>query len=177
MEMNETVRNQIADVVEAANDLEMRIGHLLRLCMKPVSSDYGFLLETTLHNTILSFGAKVLLVKRILEYWGWDDLQKKCGRLDDVLRMRNAFAHTPTAHCALVAAPMENPSELADDGEGPVYEIIGNQMMVEAKEGRKLEMIDRDQAFERFKKAHKGACELVAEIKEKVKQTIAQPDN
>ncbi|MEA3437882.1 MAG: hypothetical protein U9R43_15565 [Thermodesulfobacteriota bacterium] len=150
----------IAKVIDEANYLEMRIGHLLSHCIRPVNSEYGFLVDTALHNTVMSFGAKVLLLKRILDYWSWDDLQKHSGRFDDVLRMRNAFAHTPTARRQLVVD--------ANDGT-----VIDNEMIVETKEGRRLENIERGSAFARFRKAYNSSLELFEQIDARVKETIA----
>lgn len=64
--MNLDVYQQIATVVDKANYLEIRIGLLLRQCIRPVNREYGFLVETAFHNTVMPFGAKVLLLKRIL---------------------------------------------------------------------------------------------------------------
>ena len=164
MEENLDVNEQIAIVVDEANYLEMRIGLLLSLCIRPVNRGYGFLVETAFHNTVMSFGAKVLLLKRILDYWNWDDLQKHSGRFDDVLRMRNAFAHTPTARRQLVV----------DAADGTV---LGNEMIVETKEGRRLESIERGSAFDRFRKAYKSSLDLLEQIEARVKETIAQPGN
>jgi hypothetical protein len=161
---NLEVNEHIATVIDQANYLEMRIGLLLFLCIRPVNKAYGFLVETALHNTVMSFGAKVLLLKRILDYWRWDDLQKRSGTFDDVLRMRNAFAHTPTARRQLVV----------DVSNGTV---LGNEMIVETKEGRRLESIERGSAFERFRKAYESSLELLEKIEERVKDTIAQHGN
>ena len=164
MEENLEVNEHIAIVIDEANYLEMRIGILLSRCIRPVNKEYGFLVETALHNTVMSFGAKVLLLKRILDYWSWDDLQKHSGRFDDVLRMRNAFAHTATARRQLVV----------DVSDGT---LLGNEMLVETKEGRRLESIERGSAFERFRKAYDSALELLEQIEARVKDTIAQHGN
>lgn len=141
--------------------LEMRIGHLFLHCIRPVNSEYGFLVETALNNTIISFGAKVFLLKRILDYWNWEDLQKHSGRFDDVLRIRNAFAHTPSARRQLKVD--------ASDGT-----VLGNEMIVETKKGRRLEGIERSSAFSQFMKAYNSSLELLEQIEERVKETIAQ---
>jgi hypothetical protein len=158
---NETIK-QIAEVIDEANYLEMRMGLILSKCICPVTNDYGFLVETVIHNSIISFGAKVLLIKRILDYWGWSDLQKQTGKFDDVLRMRNAFAHTPTDRRVLLVNK--------DNGE-----VLGSQLIVESKEGRRLENIERKEAFDRFKKAFNSSISLFEEIEAKILQTIAQP--
>ena len=160
MEVNE----HIAIVIDEANYLEMRIGLLLSRSIRPVNKEYCFLVETALHNTVMSFGAKILLLKRILDYWSWDDLQKHSGRFDDVLRMRNAFAHTPTARRQLVV----------DVSDGTV---LGNEMIVETKEGRRLESIERGSAFDRFRKAYESSLALLEQIETRVKDTIAQHGN
>jgi hypothetical protein len=164
MKENMEVDDHIAKVIDEANYLEMRVGLLLSQCIRPVNRQYGFLVETALHNTVISFGAKVLLIKRILDYWNWDDLQKHSGRFDDVLRMRNAFAHTPTARRQLVVD--------ATDGT-----VLGNEMIVETKEGRRLESIERRTAFARFRKAFKSSLELLEQIEIRIKDTIAQHGN
>lgn len=161
MDKDIETKELIAKVVDDANFLEMRIGHLLSLCIRPINSQYGFLIETALHNTVMSFGAKVFLLKRILDYWRWDDLQKHSGRFDDVLRMRNAFAHTPTARRNL----------LIDENNGTV---LGSEMIVETREGRRLESIERGKAFERFTKAYESSLELLEQIDKRVRETIAQ---
>lgn len=164
MDNSLSTKEQVAAVVDDANNLEMRIGHLLSQCIRPVNSEYGFLVETALHNTVMSFGAKVLLVKRILDYWGWDDLQKHTGRFDDVLRMRNAFAHTPTARRQLLVH--------AADGT-----VLGSEMIIESKEGRRLESIERGKAFHRFKKAYESSMELLEQIETRIKEGIAQQED
>lgn len=168
MNNDEDILRQIATAVDQANKIEMRVSFLLSLCLRPATPDYGFLLETAMHNTILSFGAKTLLIKRIIDYWGWDDLQKKTGVFDDVLRMRNAFAHTPTTRRQLLV--------YHDEGTGQ-NTVVGNEMIVESKEGRKLENIERSKAFDRFNKAHRSSIVLLTQIEKRIKQTLAQQED
>ena len=143
------------------------MGLVLRKCIRPVTDDYGFLVETALHNSIISFGAKVLLIKWILDHWGWDDLQKQTGKFDDVLRMRNAFAHTPTARRQLLVKV---------DGNGNSGEVLGSQLVVESKEGKRLENIERNQAFSRFRNAYDSSITLLEKIEARISKSIAKQD-
>jgi hypothetical protein len=161
MEENVDANEHIAKVVDEANYLKMRIGHLLSQCIRPVNREYGFLVETVLNNTVMSFGAKVFLLNRILDYWRWYDLQKHSGSFDDVLRMRNVFAHTPTARRQLVV-------DATDET------VLCDEMIVETKEGRRLESIERGSAFARFEKAYKSSIELLEQIEARVKKTVVQ---
>lgn len=158
------VYQQIATVVDKANYLEIRVGLLLRQCIRPVNSEYGFLIETAFHNTVISFGAKVLLLKRILDYWKWKDLQKHSSRFDDVLRIRNAFAHTCTAQGQLEV----------DTRDGT---LLGDEMIIETKKGRSLERIERNSAFISFNQAYELSLELLEQIEARVKETITQQDS
>jgi len=162
MESDSKVQEQIALVIDQANHLEWRLSMLLSIVLRPVNSDYGHVLEKAMHNTVISFGSKLLLVRSILDYWSWDDLQKKVGAIDDVIRMRNAFAHTSTAK-----------RQLHVDKRN--HTVIANEMIVESKNGRKLEVIERTKAFNRFKKAYKSSLQVLSEIENRIENEIPQP--
>ena len=160
MESDSKIKDQIATIIDQSNYLELRLSMILATVLRPVNSDYSHILEKALHNTIMPFGEKLLLVKSILDYWGSDDFQKKIGVLDDVLRMRNAFAHTSTAKRQLCV----------NKGN---HTVIANEMIVESKNGRKLERIERSKAFNRFQKAYKKSLQVLSDIENKIKKTIA----
>lgn len=162
MEADSKIKDQIATVIDHANNLELRLTLILRKVLRPVNSNYGHVLERALHNTVMPFGAKLLLVKSILDYWHWDDLQKKIGTIDDVLRIRNAFAHTSTAQRVLIVDEMN-------------HSLIANEMIVESKKNSiTLERIERSKAFERFEKAYKKSLQVLSDIESKIKSTIVQ---
>lgn len=164
MEVDPKYLDQICIVIEKTNYLEMRLEMILHTVLCPVNPDYGHVLERALHNTVISLGGKLHLIRAILDYWSWDDLQKKMGTLDDVVRIRNAFAHTSTARRQFRLE--------MDRGTGYQAEIR-NQMIVESRNGRRLERIEREEAFQRFNKAYNSSIDLVSEIEDRVKNSIA----
>jgi len=166
METDPKFLDQIATVIEKTNYLEIKLEMILYTVLRPVSPDYGHVLERALHNTLISLGGKLHLIRAILDYWSWDDLQKKMGTLDDVTRIRNAFAHTSTARRQF---------RVEMDRETGCQTEISNQMIVESRNGRKLERIERGKAFQRFNKAYTSSIDLVSEIETRVKKSIAQP--
>lgn len=97
MDTDQKYLDQISTVIKKTNDLEIELEMILYTVLRPVTADYGHVLERAFHNTVISLGAKLNLIRAILDYWSWHDLQKKMGKLDDVIRIRNAFAHTSTA--------------------------------------------------------------------------------
>lgn len=156
---------QIADVIEHFNDLEMRIAMTLRKCLLPVTSDYGFLQELLFHNTILSFSAKVQLLERILDYWSWRDLKSHIGRFKELMKLRNAFAHTPTVKRELLVY-------FPPDEEFAVP--LGSHMVVEKKTSTSWDNIPRDKAFKIYTELHQKCAELLIEIDGKITETVAQ---
>jgi hypothetical protein len=160
-------RKQIAEVIERFNGLELRIADVLSRCVTPVTSDYGFLRELIFHNTLLSFGAKVQLLDRILDYWSWDDL-KHTGMLKELMKLRNAFAHTPTAKQQLLVY-------FAPDAEYGVP--MGSEFIIEKKTSTSWENVEREKAFSDFLTLYKKCQELVEQINNKVKESIAQQQN
>ena len=165
MDTEQKFLDQISSVVEKTNFLEIKLEMILYAVLRPATSDYGHVLEKALHNTVISLGGKLHLIRAILEYWSWNDLQKKMGTLDDVLRIRNAFAHTSVARRQFIVEL--NPQTGSQTK-------ISNQMVVESKNGRKLERIERGAAFQRFNKAYDSSIALISEIEARVKQSIAQ---
>lgn len=116
-----------------------------------------------LHNTILSFGAKVQLVERILEYWAWQDLREHIGRFKELMKIRNAFAHTPTAKGELLV-------DFAPDEEFGTP--LGSKFVVEKKTTTSWVNIERGKAFTVFKELHQKCSELLSEIDTKVEESI-----
>lgn len=157
--------DQIAQVVEKANDLEMRMGLLLSQCLLPATSDYGFLQELILHNTVLDFGRKVQLIERILDFWNWTDLKKRLGPFKELMKLRNAFAHTPlTQRQLLVYFP-----------PGAEYATpLGSEFVVHKKNPVSWDNVERQEAFKSFLEVHGRCVGIVAEISEEIRKTIVK---
>lgn len=155
-------RKQIAEVIERFNGLELRIAAVLSSCITPATSDYGFLTELIFHNTLLSFGAKVQLLDRILDYWSWDNL-KHTGRLKELMKLRNAFAHTPTEKRQLLVY-------FAPDAE--YGEPMGSEFIIEKKTPTSWENVEREKAFSDFLSLHDKCLKLVEQINDKVKESV-----
>ena len=156
---------QIAQVVEKANDLEMRMGMVLSQCLLPATSDYGFLRELILHNTVVDFGRKIQLIERILDYWSWTDLKKRMGPFREIMKLRNAFAHTPLAQRQL----------LVYFPPGAEYGTpMGSEFIVHKKNPISWDNVERQEAFKSFLEVHQKCTQLVADISEEIRKTIAQ---
>ena len=156
---------QIAEVVEKFNDLEMHIGLTLSKCIAPATQDYGFLRELIFHNTIIGFAAKVQLLERILKYWSWSDLLKHTGRFKELMKLRNAFAHTPTAKRQLLVY-------FPPDAEFGTP--LGSESIIEKKTPTSWENIERSEAFSAFIELHQKCADLLAKIDEKVKESLTE---
>jgi len=165
MMTEDEARKQIAEVIERFNGLELRIADALRRCLTPTTSEYGFLRDLILHNTLLSFGAKVQLLDRILDYWSWDDLRKHTGRLKELTKLRNAFAHTSTAKRQLLVY-------MPPDGD--FGSPMGSEFVVEKKTPTSWENVERQEAFDAFLSLHEKCEDLVKQIDTKVEESIAQ---
>lgn len=155
--------DQIAQVIEKANDLEMRMGMLLSQCILPATADYGFLQELILHNTVVEFGRKVQLIERILDYWTWTHLKKRMGPFKEIMKLRNAFAHTPLAQRQLLVH--------VSPGE-EVGTAVGSEFIVHKKTPVAWENVERQEAFQSFLEAHGKCTQLVAVISEEVRKSI-----
>jgi hypothetical protein len=163
---DEEALQQTAEVIEKTNDLEMRMALVLSKCLLPVTLDYGFLLELILHNTLVSFSAKVQLIERILDYWSWDDLKKKIGLFREIMKLRNAFAHTPLAKRQLLVHFLPD-SEYGNP--------IGSQYVVEKRVSTSWENLEREETFRSFVGLHSKCIEIVKAIAERIEKTISQP--
>lgn len=162
----EDTLQQSAEVIEKTNDLEMLIALILSKCLLPVTPDYGFLQELILHNTLVSFSAKVQLIERILDYWSWDDLKKKLGPFREIMKLRNVFAHTPLAKRQLLV-------QFLPDAEFGTP--IGSQFVVEKRTSSSWANLEREDAFRSFIDLHFKCTETVKAVAGRIEKTIAQP--
>jgi len=159
--------SQVSWVIDKFNNLEMRVSMTLTKCLVPVNSEYGFLQELVFHNTILSFGAKVQLIERILDYWSWKDLRKQTGKFKELMKIRNAFAHTSTAkRQLLIYYP-------PDDEFGTPF---GSEFIVE-KKSASWKNVERSEAFNAFKELYEKCFDLLNEIHKKIEENLAQQRN
>ncbi|MBE9572266.1 MAG: hypothetical protein IMF11_16690 [Proteobacteria bacterium] len=159
------VLSQVSEVIDTFNNLEMQVSMTLAKCLVPVNSEYGFLQELVFHNTILSFGAKVQLIERILEYWSWKDLRKQTGKFKELMKIRNAFAHTPTAKRQLLIY-------YSPDNEFGTP--LGSEFVVEKKSASSWENVERSEAFNAFKELYKKCFDILNEIYKKIEENLAQ---
>ncbi len=133
----------------------------LSQCIVPVSTEYGFLREILFHNLCLGFGAKVRLLQRILDYWGWKEI--KLNVFHKLMDLRNAFAHTPTTKRVLLVNV---------DPETGEHHPLGSQLVVDRKHKTYWQEVERDQAFQDFLESHKVCCSIVEQISELIKETL-----
>ena len=155
------IADQIATVIDKTNYLELLITAIFEKCLLPANERYTFLLTRILHNSVTSFGAKVAVLMVMLEFEKWKDLQKRAAVLHEVLRFRNAFAHTPTNLRRVVTATWaDNPPE-----------IISSQMIIESKVGNTLKSITRAEGFSQFSAAYEKALKVLDDITNKVNAT------
>ena len=161
----ERVLSQVSEVIDIFNDLEMRISMTLAQSLVPANSEYGFLQELVFHNTIISFGAKVQLIERILDYWSWKDLRKQTGKFKELMKIRNAFAHTPTAkRQLLIYSPSDN--EFGTP--------IGSEFVVEKKSASSWVIVERSEAFNAFNELYEKCSDLLNKIHKKIEENLAQ---
>lgn len=157
------ISDQIAIVIDQTNQLEVHINFALSLCIVPVSTEYGFLRETLFHNLCLSFGAKVRLLQRILEYWDWKDI--KLNVFHKLMDLRNAFAHTPTTKRVLM---------VNIDPESGEQQPLGSQLVVDRKHKTYWQEIERGKAFQDFIDAYKECYSIVEQISERIEKTLGE---
>lgn len=138
----------------------------LSQCILPVSSEYGFLRETLFHNLCLGFGAKVRLLQRILDYWGWKEI--KLNGFHKLMGLRNAFAHTPTTKRVLLVGV---------DPETGEHRPLGSQLVVDRKHKTYWQEIERGEAFRDFLDSHKACLTIIKQIAERINETITKPGN
>lgn len=160
------ITDQIATVIDHTNQLEVQMNLALSQCIVPVSTEYGFLRETLFHNLCLGFGAKVRLLQRILDYWGWKEI--KLNAFHKLMDLRNAFAHTPTTKRVLLVGV---------DPETGEHHPLGSQMVVDRKHKTYWHEVKRGEAFQDFLESHETCLTIVKEIAQRIKETIAQPDD
>lgn len=118
---------------------------ILRVLFTP-REEYGFLKNVIFHNTCINFGLKVRLLTHIAETRKWNEI--KMGHFNDLIALRNAFAHTSTDKYQIL---------VSTDPETNKVVSFERQMLVERKLNNSWESIDRDKAFSRFIELH-GKC-------------------
>ena len=87
--------NAISDVIQKFNKIESLTKTLIVNYIKPDDSKKSFVELFLLHNTIMSFGAKLKIIKQInadLNWFTGDDFEK----FHQLINIRNAFAHSTT---------------------------------------------------------------------------------
>ena len=164
--MDQKTKDQLVAVIEATNILEEQAGAVVRkLCLPPPAPDNSqlhILFHRLLHNTILSLGAKVTFIKGVvIDHFRWKDLKRKVGVLDEVLRLRNAFAHTPTSRKAVVSGPITVPGPA---GVRQSVGIVAEHLLVETRQHGSVKYLLRDEAFKEFQEKVNMASILLIEI-------------
>jgi len=140
-------------VIDMTNEVEDKISDILSRLLIPVTNDYGFLKEVILHNTCISLGQKVRIIKRISEYWGWRDIE--FGHFNALLDLRNAFAHTSTNRFQLV---------IWKDSTTGMASSMGSEMVVERKHKSHWREQERGEAFDEFKELHAKCMNSLSEL-------------
>lgn len=162
-----TTEEQIAAVINMANQIELSMKLILGTCLSPTLPDFGFLRELILHNTVTSFSAKHKMLTQLCAYFGWKEEKKSLSDLHDLMRLRNAFAHTPTNSRML---------EVLQEDESTPGIVIGNYMVIESvTTAGEVQRIKRSEAFESFKTIHGKIVTLLDTLRKKVEARIAQP--
>ena len=155
------VADQIATVIDRTNYLEYLMSGILGKCLSPANPHYEYLLERVLHNSVTSFGAKVTVLMALLEKNRWKDLHKCAGIIHEVLRLRNAFAHTPTNLRRIM-------SIIYPDGTS---KVVSSQMIIESKSSNTLKSITRAEGVIQFNHAYEKAKMVLEDIIRKIEET------
>jgi hypothetical protein len=151
MNMNE----QIADVIDKTNRLEDTLSLILRTIVEP-HPKYHFLNAVLFHNTCVNFGLKVRLLKYVAEMREWKDL--KFVYLDELMSIRNAFAHTST----------DSNQFLITRDKAKQQTTIEHQMIIEKKLRNSWETLDRDKAYAMFCDIHDKCAQTLRSLMQKI---------
>jgi hypothetical protein len=92
-------------------------------------------------------------------------LKKRTGPLKEIMKIRNAFAHTSLAQRQL----------LVYFPTGTEYGTpFGSEFIVHKKNTVSWDNVERQEAFKSFLEVHGKCTALMAEISEEIRKTIAQ---
>lgn len=151
-------KEQIATVIDLTNQLEDTMEMIFGSLVTP-HEKYRFLRDAIFHNTCISFGMKVRLLKIIADTMKWKAIN--LGPFDDLLALRNAFAHTSTdkkQFTIFLDQSTNKPTKFAQE------------MVIEKKHKNSWEPIDRDMAYDKFNELHKKCANTLHTVMQNIEK-------
>ena len=145
----------IGAVIDRANLLESKMVYLIDLYVGPSGVGRDFLRSKVLHNSILSYGAKIKLIAAIDKAVGKGTVNIEL--LHKVGKIRNAFAH---GQLAASVRPQRNPESASVDYK-MVVETLTNDLSV-------ME-IDRLRAVDTFRESSDTLLAQLEILEDKIK--------